>query len=149
MHNDSNPRMLGILSGLLLLLTAHNCVAQTSSGTLGIFESQSDVGAVSPPGKAVYDAASGIYTIDAAGANMWSTVDAFHFAWKKASGDVSLAADMSFPSSTGKPDPHRKTVLIFRQTLDADGVYVDAAQHGSGMTALQYRREPGATTQDI
>ena len=38
---------------------------------------------------------------------------------------------------------------MFRQTLDADGVYVDAAQHGSGMTALQYRRERGATTQDI
>jgi TolB protein len=40
-------------------------------------------------------------------------------------------------------------VLIFRQNLDANGVYVDAAQHGSGMTAMQYRREPGATTQDI
>ena len=38
---------------------------------------------------------------------------------------------------------------MFRQTLNADGVYVDAAQHGSGMTALQYRRERGATTQDI
>jgi Tol biopolymer transport system component len=38
---------------------------------------------------------------------------------------------------------------MFRQTLDPDGVYVDASQHGSGMTALQYRRERGATTQDI
>ena len=56
---------------------------------------------------------------------------------------------MAFPSSTGNPDPHRKAVLMFRQTLDADGVYVDAALHGSGMTALQYRRERGATTQDI
>lgn len=149
MRFDSNRRMLGILSSLLLIFTAHNCAAQTSSATLGIFENQSDVGAVSPPGKAAFDAGKGIYTIDAAGANMWSTIDAFHFVWKKASGDVSLAADMSFPSSSGKPDPHRKAVLIFRQTLDADGVYVDAAQHGSGMTALQYRREPGATTQDI
>ena len=149
MPYESNPRILGILSCLLLLLTAHSCVAQTNSATLGAFESQSDIGAVTPPGKALYDAASGTYTIDAAGANMWSTVDAFHFVWKKASGDASFAADISFPSSAGKPDPHRKAVLIFRQTLDADGVYVDAAQHGSGMTALQYRRERGATTQDI
>src|ERR1039458_503131 len=38
---------------------------------------------------------------------------------------------------------------MFRQTLDADGVYADVALHGSGETALQYRGEKGATTQDI
>lgn len=80
---------------------------------------------------------------------MWSTVDAFHFVWKKVSGDISLTADMAFPSIKANPDPHRKAVLMFRQTLDADAIYADAAQHGSGMTALQYRRERGATTQDI
>jgi TolB protein len=116
---------------------------------LGIFEGQSDVGSVTPPGTAVYDSNSGTYTITAAGANMWSTVDAFHFVWKKVSGDISLTADMDFPAAAGNPNPHRKAVLIFRQTLDADGVYADAAQHGSGMTALQYRRVAGATTQDI
>ncbi len=113
----------------------------------GVFEGQTDVGSVTPPGKTTYNA--GVYTLDAAGANMWSTDDAFHFAWKKVSGDVALAADMKFPSSAGSPDPHRKAVLIFRQDLDAQGVYADAAQHGSGMTALQYRTERGATTQDI
>ena len=35
--------------------------------------------------------------VEAAGANMWSTDDAFHFAWKKVSGDVALSADMTFP----------------------------------------------------
>jgi TolB protein len=117
--------------------------------SLGIFDGQSDVGSVTPPGALVYDPNSKTYTITAAGANMWSSVDAFHFAWKKVSGDVSLAADMDFPVTTGNPSPHRKAVLIFRQNLDADGIYADAAQHGSGMTALQYRRTPGATTQDI
>jgi hypothetical protein len=38
---------------------------------------------------------------------------------------------------------------MFRQSLDADAVYADAAQHGSGLTALQYRQAPAATTQDI
>ena len=113
------------------------------------FEGQTDVGAASPPGVTKYDAGRGIYTVEAAGDNMWSKVDAFHFVWKKVSGDVSLTAEMTFPSTAGNPSPHRKAVLMFRQTLDADGVYVDAAQHGSGMTALQYRRERGATTQDI
>lgn len=122
---------------------------QTSPTPLGIFESQGDVGAVTPPGEARFDPDRGIYELESAGANMWSNVDAFHFVWKKVSGDIALAADIRFPETAGTHDPHRKAVLVFRQTLDRDGVYVDAAQHGSGMTALQYRDQRGATTQDI
>jgi TolB protein len=120
-----------------------------TSGSLGIFEGQSDVGGVTPPGNLVYDPTAGTYTITAAGANLWSTVDAFHYVWKKVSGDVSLSADIDFPIKIGNPNPHRKALLMFRQSLDADGVYADAAQHGSGLTALQYRLSQGATTQDI
>ena len=116
---------------------------------MGIFEGQSDVGSVTPPGILVYDPAAHTYTIAAAGANLWSTVDAFHFVWKKVSGDVSLTADIDFPAKTENPNPHRKALLMFRQSLDTDGVYADAAQHGSGLTALQYRLAVGATTQDI
>jgi TolB protein len=123
--------------------------AQATSDALGIFAGQSDVGSVTPPGTLSYDPANQIYAITAAGANLWSTTDAFHFVWKKVSGDLSLTADMNFPVTTGNPNPHRKALLMFRQTLDPDGVYVDAAQHGSGLTALQYRRSRGATTQDI
>ena len=117
--------------------------------SLGVFEGQSDVGSVTPPGNLVYDPAAGTYSITAAGANLWSTVDAFHFVWKQVSGDVSLTADIDFPTKTGNPNPHRKALLMFRQSLDTDGVYADAAQHGSGLTALQYRLAQGATTQDI
>jgi Tol biopolymer transport system component len=138
-----------MMCGAFLIMTVCSCPARPGLGSFGIFEGQTDVGAVTPPGRATYGPGTGVYTIEAAGANMWSTADAFHLVWKKVSGDVALSAEMAFPSSAGNPDPHRKAVLIFRQTLDADGVYVDAAQHGSGMTALQYRRARGATTQDI
>ncbi len=140
---------LASLCGVIFCLATGVGDAQSGQGALGVFEGRSDVGAVVPPGIARFDSGSGIYTVAAAGANLWGTVDAFHFVWKKVSGDVSLTADIAFPSTTGDPSPHRKALLMFRQTLDADGVYVDAAQHGSGMTALQYRRERGATTQDI
>jgi TolB protein len=141
--------LLAFACGPVLCFGAGFCEAQTTSGGLGSFEGQADIGAVSPPGVGTYDAMSGLYTVSAAGANLWSTVDAFHFVWKKVSGDVSLTADMAFPSATGNPSPHRKALLMFRQTLDADAIYADAAQHGSGMTALQYRSQRGATTQDI
>jgi TolB protein len=141
--------LLAIICLLFLSCGVRNAQAQVVGGSLGIFQEQSDVGSVEPKGTMAYDAAKGTYAVNAAGENLWSSTDGFHFVWKKVSGDVSLTAEMNFPVTTGNPSPHRKAVLMFRQTLDPDGIYVDAAQHGSGMTALQFRRSKGATTQDI
>jgi TolB protein len=123
--------------------------AQTPSASLGLFEGQSDVGAVTPSGSAVYDAAAVNYTLTSAGANLWGTADAFHFVWKKMSGDAVLTADIDFPETTGEHNPHRKAILIIRQGLDANAAYADAAVHGVGLTALQFRREAGAMTEDL
>jgi hypothetical protein len=116
-----------------------------------MFDSQSDVGSVVPAGTAKYDPASKVYTLSAAGANTWYHVDAFHYLWKRMTGDVALSAQIRFPQAryTHDPNPHRKAILMFRQTLDPGAVYADAVQHGSGMTALQYRCDRGANTQDI
>jgi TolB protein len=121
--------------------------AQAPSGPVGIFESHADVGKVSHAGSTEYDAANTTYTITGSGNNMWAAEDDFQFAWKKMSGDVTLTADISFIGLGGVP--HRKGVLMIRQSLDADSVYVDAALHGNGLTALQFRDEKGAVTQDI
>lgn len=118
-------------------------------GPLGIFEAQSDVGAVHPAGTASYDAVSGVYTIASSGANLWSTMDGFHLVWRKVSGDLSLTADIELGAASAGSSPHRKALLIFRQALDPDSVYADVAVHGNGETALQYRRNKGDTTQDI
>jgi TolB protein len=145
MSKAISRRIIALCCAALFSTAARPLFSQSSS--LGIFEGQSDVGSVTPPGTAAY--ANGVYTLTAAGANIWSNVDAFHLVWKKVSGDISLSADITFPDSSGNPNPHRKAVLMFRQTLDADDVYADAAQHGSGLTALQYRTAKGDTTQDI
>jgi hypothetical protein len=94
-----------------------------------------------------YDAAKQVYTSAGSGENMWLGKDAFHFAWKKASGDATLMADIAF---LGKGvNEHRKAVLMIRQSLDADSPYADVALHGSGLTSLQYRDEKGAVTHEI
>jgi TolB protein len=135
----------------LLSLTAVPGLAQAPGASLGLFEGQTDVGSVVPPGTVTHDARSGAYTISSAGANTWYRVDGCHFVWKKMSGDVSLTADISFPpvSYRHEASPHRKGILMVRQSLDAGSAYVSASQHGDGMTALQYRRDRGANTQDI
>ena len=132
-------------------LTLSSAPAIAASPTLGIFDGQSDIGSVVPAGTASYDPSTDSYTLTAAGANAWYRVDAFHFVWKKLNGDMSLTADVDFPPATDghEPNPHRKAMLMLRQSLDDGGVYVDAAQHGVGLTALQYRLEQGANTQDI
>ncbi len=121
--------------------------AATNGGPVGMFEAHGDVGMVVHPGSTEYDAATKTYTIMGSGNNMWMGEDDFQFAWKKMYGDVSLTANISF-FGLGS-NPHRKGVLMIRQTLDADSVYVDAALHGNGLTALQYRDEKGAITKDI
>ena len=119
--------------------------AQTS--TIGVFDSQGDVGTVLHPGSVQFDGAKGTYTISGSGENMWSSTDAFQFAWKKMSGDISLTADIAFLTKTG--NEHKKAVLILRQSLEADSVYADAALHASGLTSLQFRDEKGAITHQI
>src|SRR6266478_4582413 len=138
-----HPRIFVLIS--LLLLTAISSLAQEP---VGIFENHADVGAVLHAGTASFDATNHTYTLTGSGENMWSTADAFQFVWKKASsGDLDLSADISFLNKAG--NEHKKAVLIFRQSLDADSVYADIALHGNGMAALQYRDEKGAATHEI
>lgn len=136
-----------VLCAVLYLAAGSASSFAASPHAVGDFESHSDVGTVLHPGSTVYDAATKTYTITGSGANMWMTEDAFQFAWKKVSGDVSLTADIRFPKEGG--NPHRKAVLVMRQSLAADSVYADVALHGVGLTALQYRPHTGAMTSDV
>jgi TolB protein len=131
------------LAAAALLLAANLSRAQD----LGIFEGATDIGAPSKKGTAQFDAKAKSYTVTGGGSNMWFASDAFHFVWKKVSGDVSLAADIEIAPSAG--DPHRKGVLMVRQTQEPDSAYADAALHGDGLTSLQYREAKGARTYEI
>jgi TolB protein len=116
-------------------------------GQLGIFEGSGDVGAVAQPGSVEYDSASRSYKIIGGGENIWGTADAFHFVWKKVSGDVSIGAEVEFATKTG--DRHKKAILMIRQTLDADSAYADAALHADGLTSLQARDAKAAATHEV
>jgi TolB protein len=113
---------------------------------IGIFSDQADIGSVAKPGSASFDPAKGEYLIAGGGDNMWSTNDAFHFVWKKMSGDFTLTANISLVGTNG--NPHRKACLIVRQSLDANSVYSDVAVHGVGLAALQFRDTPGDVTHE-
>ncbi len=146
----SKERMtfLPVLAFISLLV----CAAPSRSwaqpaAALGIFENHADVGTVLHPGSVVYDASKQSYTVTGSGSNMWFGADDFQFVWKKVSGDVILTADIAFANTGG--NPHKKAVLLVRQTLDPDSVYADVAVHGNGLTALQFRDEKGVNTREV
>lgn len=114
-------------------------------GRIGIFDGQADVGAALLQGSASFDAATGQYTVRSAGYNVWYTRDEFRYLWKKMSGDVSLAADISFPNP-GYGD--RKGVLIIRQSLDDDAKEALVALHGAGMIQLAERPQTDVRVKD-
>jgi hypothetical protein len=114
---------------------------------IGIFEGQSDIGSAVVPGSADFNTATKQYTIHSAGYNIWYTRDEFRFLWKKMSGDISLAADATFPDPNGYND--RKAVLVIRQNLDDDSKEAMIALHGTGMIHLAQRAERGKAINDM
>jgi TolB protein len=140
------------LPALAILILGFNTPSQAVppqpfSGQFGVFEAHADVGETPRKGAVSYDGASGEFRITGGGANVWDSVDAFQFVWKRFSGDVSISADVHFIGS-GAED-HRKAVLMVRQSLDPGSAYADVALHGDGLTALQYRLASGAETLEV
>lgn len=113
---------------------------------IGIFEGQSDIGGPLLPGSASYDADKQQYTLDSASYNIWYTRDEMRFIWKKMSGDISLAADITFPIARDPID--RKVVLVIRQDLDDDSAEVMAGLHAPGLIHLAYRPAKNANMKE-
>jgi hypothetical protein len=128
-------------------MTLGVAVALPQANDLGVFTNEGRVGQTPPGCKAQYDAAKGEYRITGGGANMWAATDAFYFVWKKASGDLTLSADIQWVGTSAAE--HRKAVLIVRQSLDPSSPYADAVSHGNGLTSLQFRGAPNEQTYQI
>ncbi|HSU52510.1 MAG TPA: biopolymer transporter TolR [Candidatus Dormibacteraeota bacterium] len=129
---------------LLLILTLSNTSA---ASPVGLFESTTDIGAPALTGSATYDPAAQEYELAGAGANMWAARDEFRFVWKKMKGDFILRTRVDFVGKSA--EPHRKVGWMIRSSLDFDSAYADCAEHGDGLTSLQFRRTKGATTEQV
>ena len=139
--------LLSVCCGVVVRIGPVSSQGNPATYKYGIFEDHRDIGSVKMPGAVEYDEARKTYTVAGGGENMWATTDAFHFVWRRISGDFSLAADIQIQGTGG--NAHRKAVLLIRQSMDADAAYADAALHGDGLTSLQYREIRGGPTREI
>lgn len=134
------------MRNLLFVLLFVSTSAFTQSNA-GYFEKGEDIGNVKHPGSITFDPATEKYSIKASGTNLWMNSDEFYYVWKKTSGDFILYANVDF---IGKgTDPHRKTGLMIRRTLQPNSAYADIAIHGDGLTSLQYRNKDSNITEEI
>jgi TolB protein len=99
---------------LAMAVFAANGYSQTKA--TGIFDGNTDIGAVKHKGNVVYDAQTQQYTVSGSGTNIWFDKDEFHFVWKRIKGDFILRTNAEF---IGKgTEAHRKFGLMVRKTLD-------------------------------
>jgi hypothetical protein len=126
--------------------TGFHRATRTTEAPIGVFDGQSDIGGAVIQGSGSFDMASGKYTVNSAGYNVWYFRDEFRFVWKKMSGDVSLAATISFPNPDGYGD--RKAVFMVRQDLEDDSKEAMTALHGAGLIHLAERPEKAANIKE-
>ena len=121
--------------------------ALLSCTDLGMFEGQTTVGNAPLGGSASYDSGTATYTVTGSGANIYGREDAFHFLWKKVSGDLVLTTDTEFVTVGGHA--HKKAGWMVRADLSPDAIYADAMVHGDSLIVLQYRTETGGITKEV
>ena len=135
-----------LLLAVGLLITA-GLQSSTPPQNLGIFQGSSDVGAVLKPGSANYNPKTHAYEVTGSGYNVWFDHDEFHYLWKKMKGDFILYTRAGLIGQG--VDPHRKVGWMVRSSLDGKSAHVNAVVHGDGLTSLQFRRTPGANTEEV
>jgi regulation of enolase protein 1 (concanavalin A-like superfamily) len=124
------------------LLTAS---ALAQSANFGAFSHSDDVGAPPLKGSAEFDAA-GQYQITGSGTDIWGKSDQFHYLWREISGNFAVSATARFLTAG---NPHRKAVIMLRQSLDADSPFVHLAIHGDGMPSVQFRSSKADNTNTV
>jgi regulation of enolase protein 1 (concanavalin A-like superfamily) len=74
-----------------------------------------DIGAVGAAGSAALNTATNTYTVKGAGADIWGTADAFHYAYRAMSGDGVVIARVATVQNT---NAWTKAGVMIRETLD-------------------------------
>ncbi|HMJ17779.1 MAG TPA: hypothetical protein VK478_05250, partial [Gemmatimonadaceae bacterium] len=113
---------------------------------VGIFEAQTDVGRATSARPALYEPQLQTYLIAGSGQNMWGDHDDFHFVWKRMTGNFILSTRARFIGAG--VEPHRKVGWTIRPSLETNSAHVTAAVHGDGLASIQFRRTPGAVTEE-
>jgi regulation of enolase protein 1 (concanavalin A-like superfamily) len=102
-----------------------------------------DIGAVGAAGSATTNAGNTTYTVKGAGADIWGTADAFHYAYRTMTGDGVAIARVASVQNT---NAWTKGGVMIRETLDASSAQALMLASSSKGLAFQRRTIAGATS---
>jgi TolB protein len=139
-------KLITLLTVFLYSIVLNMNYAYSQASSTGVFENNSDIGAVQLPGGFLYDPALQEYTIHGSGENIWFGSDEFHFLWKRMQGNFIMRTRVRFVGDG--VHEHRKIGIMIRDTLSTGSAHVSAVVHGDGLTSLQFRRAEGGTTEE-
>ncbi len=100
-----------------------------------------DIGSVGLAGTAAY--ASGTFSVNAAGGEIFNAADAFHFVYQPLNGDGQITARIVSFENT---DPNAKIGLMIRETLLADSKNINLIIKPTGEEGVRQRTTTGGTT---
>ena len=100
-----------------------------------------DIGSVGRAGSAVES--GGTFTVKGAGADIWGTADAFHFAWRSVTGDATIVARVA--SLTGTHE-WTKVGVMFRASTTTGAPHATMLVSRTRGLAFQRRRTENATS---
>jgi hypothetical protein len=104
--------------------------------------SSGDIGAPALSGSATY--AGGVFTVDAAGADIWGTSDQFHFVYRAVTGDAEIIARVASISNT---NTEAKGGVMLRESLNADARY--ALMTLTAANGARFQRRPSVAANTI
>jgi len=100
-----------------------------------------DIGAVGRAGSASY--ASGTFTVNGSGADIWGTADAFNYVSQPTTGDFSIVAHVAGVQNT---NPYAKAGVDMRDTKTASSAHVILDVRPDGSIEFMQRAANGAST---
>ncbi|MFM7243875.1 MAG: fibronectin type III domain-containing protein [Planctomycetaceae bacterium] len=105
-----------------------------------------DVGSVGNPGDAAYDASTGTFTVSGGGADVWSTADAFRFAYQTLTGNGSIVARVTQNQNT---NAWSKVGVEIRESLAANAKHVAMVTSATSGPQLVYRTTTGGSSTGV
>src|SRR5947209_3748077 len=116
---------------LLTVFLQFSSLFMFAQQSLGVFESNTDIGKPKNAGAAQYDASNQTYMLRGSGYNIWFNRDEFNYLYRKVGGDFIVTANFEFTGSGG--DMHRKTGWMIRESSDEAAASASAVLHGDGL----------------
>ena len=106
--------------------------------------SDDDIGSVGVTGGANY--ASGTFTVSGAGADIWTTADAFNFVDQAVTGDTAVTARVASESGTAS---YAKAGVMIRESTAAGAIEASVLLTPTNGVAMEVRSATGAATVNV